>query len=120
MKLPYQALFHASSLAAESSDISPSDTSEVLGYNRHGPKPYCTPGHSCFPNRSELHRFNETVDGRMMRPQPLALSCYMGDSFNEGMCERVIERSDDPCEWQSRLSRPISSTRARVVVESCH
>ena len=53
------------------------------------------PGDSTWPDTSQWESLNDTVNGRLLHPAPIAAVCHNGDSFNETACSSVIE------EWTS-------------------
>ncbi|EIN13056.1 FAD-binding domain-containing protein [Punctularia strigosozonata HHB-11173 SS5] len=54
--------------------------------------PYCIPEQECFPSRSSLETFNDTVSGRLRQLAPYASVCY-GDDWDMDACHRLFHNA---------------------------
>jgi hypothetical protein len=45
------------------------------------------PGDADWPSEEDWNAFNETLDGVLMKPKPLASVCYEGSGYDRGKCE---------------------------------
>lgn len=59
------------------------------------PSPECKylPGDQGWPNSSEWNRFNASIDGALLKPEPAAAACYPGPGHDEEMCRFLVERA---------------------------
>ena len=75
------------------------DRSEASSYPaiRFADQPPVTPRSTCktipgdadWPSEAEWARFNDTLDGVLLKPRPLATPCYEGEEHNSTRCEEL-------------------------------
>ncbi|KAF2160090.1 hypothetical protein M409DRAFT_29388 [Zasmidium cellare ATCC 36951] len=52
----------------------------------------CGPSDSCWPSQAAWASLNNTVSGKLIETEPLAVSCYAGPSFNAAHCAKVDDQ----------------------------
>lgn len=59
------------------------------------PDPECRylPGDQGWPSSSEWSRFNASIDGALLKPEPAAAACYPGPGHDEERCRFLVERA---------------------------
>lgn len=50
----------------------------------------CFPTDDCWPSTSTWNAFNQSVDGRLVATEPLAIPCH-APSYNEEICNTLKE-----------------------------
>jgi hypothetical protein len=60
-----------------------------------GAAPYCLPGNSCFPSQKNLDKFNETINGNLIKATPYGAQCY-GSTYNAEACAALAAIKRDP------------------------
>ena len=48
-----------------------------------------TPEDKEWPSESEWAKFNETLEGALLKPLPLASVCYEGPQYNAARCQQL-------------------------------
>lgn len=55
-----------------------------------GPSCRCFPGDNCWPSVSTWNAFNQSVDGRLVATEPLAVPCHV-PSYDAKKCNTLKE-----------------------------
>src|SRR5690348_15306138 len=59
------------------------------------PRPKCKgwPGAEGWPSTSEWKLFNETIDGKLLKPLPSGVVCYQGPDFSKDKCSYLLNNA---------------------------
>ncbi|KAJ3496268.1 hypothetical protein NLG97_g2784 [Lecanicillium saksenae] len=55
----------------------------------------CTPLDDCWPSKPTWSEFNATINGKLIRNQPIARPCYMGIGYDSEECQNIASNWSD-------------------------
>lgn len=75
------------------------------------------PTHECWPSTSDWSTLNDTLSGRLIKPEPIGAACYESEpTYNSTRCAEIV---DAWFSWPTHSSDPISVGESTPADESC-